>query len=130
MIQPQELRLGSWIKINGQVKQLNRKLFKHAVLEGLGVENIEPIPLTKEILLKCGFSDKEYKDGYIGIDVNSGGIITDFVLTKPLVMGDFQKSLSWEYRAGNIPFFNQIEHLHQLQNLFHSLTGTELEINL
>lgn len=90
----------------------------------------EPIPLTPELLEKCGFSDKDYKSGYIGIEIKAGGMITDFVLTKPQVLGEFQKQFCWEYTAGNIPFFLKLEYLHQLQNLYFSLTCKELEINL
>lgn len=90
----------------------------------------EPIPLTLELLEYCGFSDKAYKNGYVGIDIKAGGMITDFVLTKPQVLGEFQKQFCWEYRAGNIPFFLKLEYLHQLQNLYFALTGEELEINL
>ena len=91
---------------------------------------IKPIPLTHELLEKCGFSDKDYKSGYIGIEIKAGGMITDFVLTKPQVLGEFQKQFCWEYTAGNIPFFLKLEYLHQLQNLYFALTGEELEINL
>lgn len=140
-----ELRIGNYVEYNGYTgivsalhspvpcsdKEYNDIGLVELVLGGIvtaRIDEINPIPLTEDLLLKLGFSDKEYKDGYIGIDINSDSITTDFVLTKPLVMGEFQKSFSWEYRAGNIPFFKQIKFLHRLQNLYYSLTGEELEI--
>lgn len=94
------------------------------------MELFEPIPLTPEILEKCGFSDNDYKTGYIGINIKAGGITTEFVLTKPKLLGEFQNHFCWEFRAGNIPFFLELEFLHQLQNLYFALTGEELNINL
>jgi hypothetical protein len=74
-----------------------------------------PIPLTPEILVKCGFK-------------------------KELVVGKSDKffyslnglsynecHVAWWYR-GVLDF--QIKYLHQLQNLYFALTGTELTVNL
>lgn len=88
---------------------------------------LDPIPLTEEILLKCGFSDKDYKQGYIGIDYKSGAMTFDFVLNKPGVMGNWNKCYTFslpDYR------FVNIDYLHQLQNLYFDLTREELEVKL
>ena len=70
----------------------------------------EPIPLTEEILLKCGF---EYDgDGIYGVD----NVYYDFYFSKTGVV----------VRGLN----NKIYHLHQLQNLYFALTGEELTIKL
>lgn len=76
--------------------------------------NLIPIPLTEELLLKCGFYHNE-KIEYrlhcpefpITIDIDDFGI---------------QISDSWE--------FGNIRYLHELQNLYYALTKTELIINL
>lgn len=72
------------------------------------------IPLTPEILEKCGFEVKggyayaaEVKNWRMKIYRNEGG------------------SYNWAISNWNVI---ELKHLHQLQNLFYSLTGTELEI--
>jgi len=89
------------------------------------IDRHEPIPLTEEWLLKLGFSPEGYKKGYIGIEHKAGGMITDFVLTYPYKIGDFQKHFIWEHSKWK---YNSIEYVHQLQNLFFALTEQELEI--
>jgi hypothetical protein len=84
---------------------------------------IKPIDLREEILLKFGFN-KDYQKGYIGIDVCN----SDFVLTEPLKMGEWQTSYAFQFETGNVPKFKQIEFVHQLQNLYFALCGEELEL--
>ncbi len=86
---------------------------------------IQPIPITEEWLLRFGFSDKEYKIGYIGIDIKYETTITDFVLTKPAVLGVWQENYTWEHVKYR---FTELQYIHQLQNLYFSLTGQELTI--
>ena len=73
--------------------------------------------------MDLGFSDGDYKDGYIGIDVPS----FDVVLTKPGVMGEFQKFYAWECSAGKLPLLRMFEFVHQLQNFFFAFVGVELK---
>lgn len=78
----------------------------------------KPIPLTEEILLKCGFSEKNkwfFK----------GGIMLGYITT--------DENLQCEWNSGwDEPKWNliDIKYLHQLQNLYFAMTGKELEINL
>jgi hypothetical protein len=90
-------------------------------------DDFRAIPLTEEWLLKFGFSTTDYKNGYIGIDHKVGGIITDFVLTYPLVIGEFQKHFIWEDSKFK---YNELKYVHQLQNLYFALTNEELTTNL
>ena len=74
--------------------------------------NYEPIPLTEEILLKCGFKK------YITLDVcptfcKENININDGVL----YIIDYG-------------FINHIKSLHQLQNLYFALTSQELKVQL
>jgi len=71
--------------------------------------------------LKFGFN-KEYQKGYIGIDVCN----SDFVLTEPLKMGEWQTNYTFQFETGSVPKFKEIEYVHQLQNLFFYLSGEEL----
>ena len=70
--------------------------------------SIEPIPLTEEWLLKFGFvKDK----------------LTNFDYYKD----DFEIHLP-NYFKYKDSILNKIKHVHQLQNLYHALTGKELKI--
>lgn len=74
--------------------------------------NYLPIPLTEEILLKCGFDH----------DV-------DYMMSKKGLTICFEKigdALMCFLECANI----EIKYLHQLQNLYFALTGEELEVNL
>ena len=117
-----------WVKDGIAVIEYEQKDIGGAQVENPYMDVIsqyEPIPLTEEWLLKLGFSLKDYKEGYIGIEHKAGGIITDFVLTYPKVMGEFQKHFAWEHSKWK---YNTIEYVHQLQNLFYILTNEELTI--
>jgi len=89
--------------------------------------DIEPIPLTEEILLKCGFEkiddmvyypDKKIRSLYINtliLRINTCSNLFEF---------HFQHRVSSMYE--NV----EVKSLHQLQNLFHALTSKELEVEL
>lgn len=76
------------------------------------LECIKPIPLTEEILLKCGFKDK--------LPWEKGNIILD---------SENRLSVVDSTGYGVIAARNVI-YLHQLQNLYFVLTGKELEVKL
>ena len=118
-MEAEELRLNNWVNhCNKEVQITIHDLFDIAVFED---DVFTPIPLTEEWLLKFGFN-KEYKKGYIGIDVFN----SDFVLTEPLKMGEWQTNYTFQFETGSVPKFKEIEHVHQLQNLYFALTGEEL----
>lgn len=129
MIQANELRIGNWL----QYKEFcpNEKYFIVKSILGHGINmdgytvispsSYEPIFLTPEILEKCGFqlskgklSLKFYKNPKRGRIVN---------LYK---VSDGYRYLNTR-GVGPSPHIN---YLHQLQNLYFALTGTELEITL
>lgn len=88
-------------------------------------EEIKPIGLTEDWVKKLGFNDSDYREGYTGIDSTStNGMTTDFVITKPKFMGEWQT-----YYAFDLPShrFSTINYVHELQNLFNIITGHELE---
>ena len=114
-----ELRLNNWVNhCNKEVQITIHDLFDIAVFED---DVFTPIPLTEEWLLKFGFN-KEYKKGYIGIDVFN----SDFVLTEPLKMGEWQTNYTFQFETGSVPKFKEIKYVHQLQNIYFALTGEEL----
>ena len=132
MIDIKELRVGNWVlnpelvqdyennpnPVDFACERINRidELFDH--------DEYEPIPLTQEILLKCGFEDEDggfgrwlrldydihnknrhmlYKVGVERVEMCSRGVTT-----------------------ADAP----LKHLHQLQNLYFALTRKELNVEL
>lgn len=84
-----------------------------------------PIPLTEEWLLKFGFSDKDYKDGYIGKEFKSGGMILDFVLSKPFTKGEWNDTYTFDFEDHR---FIKLKYVHELQNFFHCITDVMLSL--
>jgi len=125
MIKPNELRIGNLV-YNIHNKQIIRirqlrieivEVFHTNKLTGfLPFEDIEPIPLTEEIILECGFERKihgrhekslrSYKKNGNTFNVSHSGIMYYGLKQKPVL------------------------YLHELQNLYFALTNQELKIEL
>ena len=131
MIQANELRIGNWVQlksdISGQLKniQVDSEWFMSEADQRLS----EPIPLTPEILEKCGFvvvKSGWYKKNYF-TDCNEAVEemqISYNIFTGRCGIGDADND--W----GTAMLGKTFTSLHQLQNLYFALTGTELIINL
>jgi len=134
-----ELRIGNFIQLYR--KPADSKMTKHKITmiyhnysepeynvglqDGFQVNintGIVPIPLTEEILLKCGF-DKYTKSE--GIFFKNSDF---FELHQFNENGDFSYKCG-DNLEGNFVYI-RIDYLHQLQNLHFALTGVELEIIL
>lgn len=106
-----ELRIGIWVYLFGDAIQLT----KEHLIYLLNKDSLpEPITLTEEWLLKFGF-EKDY----------------DGCLTLLIGKSRFQWSngiLLWQQTSYNDWSEFPCGHVHQLQNLYFALTGTELEI--
>jgi len=116
MIKANELRLGNWVfDPEGEMSTVNAIGKTNYSLDNFyhgHIDDIKPIPLTEDILLKCGFEFdglsyiKEYGEEYffyVSYDGESFVISADD--------SDIGK-----------PFY----YLHQLQNLYWCLCGEEL----
>lgn len=124
MIDTQELSLGNYLKKIKDIVKVTS--FSHSLISVtiVGTSNqilclpleLEPISLTEEILLNCGFDEnmvlstiegeiRYYGDGNINIG------------------GEDSCTLGMVYIA-------KCKYLHQLQNLYFALTGEELEVKL
>lgn len=121
MIKAEEFRLGNLVYCKGKIDKLTRVEDNNYCTEncGHGVWNddLEPIVLTEEILLRCGFEKhlRAYKLKNFG----------KFMFSPEMGMSF--------YPAGNLIGLlknDHIKHLHQLQNLYFALTGKELEVTL
>jgi hypothetical protein len=85
----------------------------------------KPIPLTEEWLLKFGFEyTKKYK-GYI-----LGNMIV-FKVHKHAMSDDWFYEIEYSAHGGieeRTNIIKRYDYVHQLQNLFFALTGTELDL--
>lgn len=121
----QELRVGNHLFKYGEVVKIVEIGIKHKgdtnyYLRsendncGYWIDQFNPIPLTEEILLKCGF--KKRSDGHFNMFKHSEVDI--------IICNDFS---SWQCDGINFSV-NRIKYLHQLQNLYFALIGKELNI--
>lgn len=119
----QSLRIGNWMSVSGKYGQIAELLvnvfsFKH----GYAFESydyIQPIPLTEQILLKCRFEksplpnwDYFKRVSALNLNARKGGDNIYFELGD-IYLGD-----------------SNLKYLHQLQNIYYSLTGKELTVNI
>ena len=123
----EELRIGNWINLITDGHEQEPDTFQWALydydLYKDRMEDCKPIPLTEEWLLKFGFESKQnglykpFKGGCIRLNV---GIASLFIGS------DYSLNTAMDYDYVELP--NEIEYVHQLQNLYFALTGEELEI--
>ncbi len=127
----EELRIGNWVECDGsefQIKTIDQSgcYVKNSEEETwIELFQLNPIALSEDKLRQFGFDDDEYKEGYIGLAVKSKNMTTDFVLTKPFHLGDWQEAYQFEWNNFRI---TSIKYVHHLQNLLHSLSSQELTI--
>lgn len=127
MIAANDLRIGNWVMYDNRYFQIDSIATVFPTLNttefGIGVvdwNNISGIPLTEKILLDCGFDTngihifKEFNPRMVLYFNNGNHAEMDLIQDG--------KSISFKY--------SHIKYLHELQNLFYSLTKTELTINL
>jgi len=127
MIQANELRIGNWVKFINKVLQCGAGTIEDCQRAN-SVDSpfkYEPIPITPEILEKCGLlRDRE---GWI--------ISYSFKIYDPLIIGgtgNYEQSDRKIYTIlhKNSVFPTGFKYLHQLQNLYFALTGEELNFKL
>ena len=113
-----ELRVGNLIFHDVMVKEVVAISKDDIVVQGFsGVTfAFKPVPITKERLLSFGLIDREIKLNTIDRTLNLSAIVG----------GKYYFYL--EDIDGNTFCLDYIEYVHQLQNLYFILTGTELEI--
>lgn len=123
MIPANELRIGNWVNFdthNGVMPMRIESIRKEAISACFEVsyfddEKTSPIPLTPEVLEKCGFDYTEslHRLGELEIGYDN----EDFMLMQ----------YSLRYKKAIIL---KVKYLHQLQNLYFALTGEELTVKL
>jgi hypothetical protein len=121
----EELRIGNLIKwkSTGDIEKVVKIGYNN--VNNVHESDLNPIPLTEEWLVKFGFKKKysSVSDSfYIGINPVTKDWMFDIVWIKSMI----------NYSYEGFPFYRnghfRIESVHQLQNLYFALTGTELTI--
>lgn len=118
-----ELRLGNWVDFNGEKARISQLWEMEAIFkcgDSALYSELNPIPLTEEILLKAGGQKKEH----VTLELTKGRkLLFTTRHTKYyqvfLLHNDDMIALSMD----------EI-YLHQLQNLFFALTGEEIKIEV
>lgn len=115
MIQANELRIGNYIiRANGFPSAVSAYDFEHT-----NFQETNPIPITPEILEKCGFDLTQwFCEGSYKIREDKSDML-----------------YGWTFVVRNANHDREIEfgyfkYVHELQNLYFALTGEELEIEL
>ncbi|WP_207497127.1 hypothetical protein [Aridibaculum aurantiacum] len=133
MIDANELRIGNYILHKASVRILPVKCtLQHFELLAKGqAKDMFPITFKPDILQKCGFIENKKYYQYPEV--------REYVLTLP-VLGNNKNEIYAYINSNNqayaratvndLVISNNIHHLHQLQNLYHALVGTELDITL
>ena len=122
-IKAEELRIGNTVE-QGIVYELRNTVAKIKYNDRyslIAYENLNPIPLNEEILLKCGFdyssklSDNDCMVYYLdnGLEIVWAGYLCVDINSLFIPLAD-----------------TELKHLHELENLYKILTKQELEINL
>lgn len=128
MIKPTELRIGNSIYYkSGRIQVtmigeygIQSKTKTTCINAKFDTTDLSPIPLTEEWLLR--FSFEEVKGIGYKKDVLSFGKIVLYFNED----GDY-KFCELVQQRGYALGHPEVEHVHQLQNLYHALTGEELE---
>lgn len=126
MIDKHELRIGNFVATRFGVNKINN-LTEYASVEhkkptsrykkkAMPYADLQPIELTEDILLKCGFEKQ---------DNNSLQFDSDLGFTMWSKTG---YSVGLYYDSDE--FGQPVKSLHHLQNVFYFLTGKELQIDL
>lgn len=118
-----ELRLGNLIIEDGKETEFNGDFYHW--IDGV----IKPIPLTEEWLLKLGF--KLNSNEWVNWSNNEYENVISISQHKDLFS---RKHLSFSFDTNGCRNMNSInidiKYVHQLQNLYFALTGSELQVNV
>jgi hypothetical protein len=126
MISCYELRIGNYVLVDENLQQVSA--VNHTTASTLAVEdnneqvasehtlgNIQPIPLTDDILKECGFV---YHDYFKFWQLITTGIRSEMNISPDYEVIDFMRK----------PILKKLTSLHQLQNIYFLLKGRELQL--
>jgi hypothetical protein len=125
----EELRIGNWIQdlecepyyfqIEELQKHVGHEIWAYYRNGSIKANEVEGIPLTEEWLLKFGFQ-RHHEDYF-----NNVIYIKDVVGKTKFEWGVYPKGIGSGHIVKDCVL---LEHVHQLQNLIHALTGEELTL--
>ena len=120
-----DLRIGNYYNIYAEGKEYTYKVGLEDFCSD-NYKNFEPIPLTEEWLLKFRFHSQIGYIKFIGEDYQDSSFeVAQNDLDKwYCYFRNFVKGAADDF----VLLRNDLKHVHQLQNLYHSLTNKELEI--
>jgi len=122
-----ELRIGNLVMGNTQIhiENIMENMINIIIWETTGgysgdkLDDISPIPLTEEWLLKFGFVTLSFGDTERVLDIKGSSFIIEF----------FESTGFYHYSGGEgVKLSVAIQYVHQLQNLVFALTGEELSL--
>lgn len=139
-MKPQELRIGNLVCYNGKVAKV-KQITKHKIgyhtkpyemkMNYARLCEVEPIPITDELLLKIGF--REGRNGYFDYreynDELSIRFTSNYTFIEYANLCFNPEDVTETNYSSSLEFPNTL-HLHTLQNIWHLLTGKELEIKV
>lgn len=137
-----ELRIGNIVKIDdenlgpieGKVTLVNEREVVELLLSiskgngryfVCGSDDIFPIPITEELLLKIGFERNNDMSPYI-LDLDKGRRVYMFKTTYGWILQYVRYGVGYDETVSK----NIVMFVHQLQNAYYLVTGKELEIKL
>ena len=132
-----DIMLNNWFQVNGFLMYIDAIYSDMVSLDFKGNEggsweeytkDLVPIPLTEDILLKCGA--KRIEENKVAIILNNPS--THLILMKIGTHWYPQIEQVGEFISDgvNVVCLNFIDYVHQLQNLFKALTQTDLKIEV
>lgn len=142
MIKPTELRLNNWVQLADMEAwhidwpkpqepfQVTKEVIEDLFINennGFSMSFLEPIPITEQWLLDFGFVSGNNFINTKGHWSKGKFVLMEFDWDDEGKLYHLFKTLSGEltyWKHGKVP---TIKHIHQLQNLYYSLTGQELK---
>ena len=136
-MKPTELSIGNLVMYNGKVVKVEQ-ITKHKIgyhtkpnetrMNYARLCEIEPIPITEELLTKIGFILPEHKEFYIMCCINgkdnSIRLTKYFNLWNAEIFASHPEVVMLECTILGLRF------VHELQNAYYLITGKELEIKI
>lgn len=132
-IKPQQLRIGNWVALSGtmpmSIYEIHEDCFYAKDTKGSSFKNtwadVQPIPLSEEVLLRCPTLKK--KTGKYGdYFYDSYYELLRIWFHEKWFIGKKVDGVKYN----TLIISENIQHLHELQNIFPLLTQTELEVSL
>jgi|SRR5690606_7570353 len=124
-MKPNDLRMGNLVyNRHNEVTEVDLSDLKQMCQPRMDGNGYSGIPLTSEWHPRLGFDMK----GDPSIKLGSPDRVLFFVITNSGYYPHLYYSPEFSNEDPQVVGLNRIEYIHQLQNLYHALTGNELEV--